>query len=266
MAEYHPNMPRIAIIGGTGFYRVEGSSLKEKVDVETRYGKVTVSIYENEKGEEFAFIPRHGDGHVCAPHKVNYRANIMALKEVGVERVIGVVSVGSLKEHIRPGDFVLLDQFLDFTKVRPLTFFEDEGCVVHTDVTEPYCPEIRGCIKSGRLNGVHLHERGTYVCTEGPRFETAAEIRMFAMLGGDVVGMTNVPECVLARELGICYAAIAVVTNYAAGISKMPISHQEVMDEMKKVENVLHNYVVDCLLKVPVTRSCTCRTAASHMG
>lgn len=258
-------MPRLAIIGGSGFYNIASASLKEELPVETRYGRVTVFIYENQKGDRFAFIPRHGSGHACAPHKVNYRANIMALKKIGVERIIGVVSVGSLREDIHPGDFVILDQFLDFTKSRPVTFYEDEGCVVHTDVTEPYCPDMRGCIKAIGIEGITVHEKGTYVCVEGPRFETAAEIKMFAMLGGDVVGMTSVPECVLARELGMCYASVAVVTNYAAGISKSPITHVEVVDHMKKVEPILHNYIVHCLTCVPVKKLCACETAPSKI-
>ncbi|MCD1293785.1 S-methyl-5'-thioadenosine phosphorylase [Methanocella sp. CWC-04] len=258
-------MPRLAIIGGSGFYRMTCAAIKGKKTISTKYGDVTVSIYENEKGEDFVFLPRHGECHICAPHRIDYRANIMALKELGVERIIGVVSVGSLKEHIKPGSFVLLDQFIDFTKARPSTFYDEEGFVVHTDVTEPYCPEIRDSILSSMPGDIPLHEKGTYVCAEGPRFETAAEIKMFAMLGGDVVGMTNVPECVLARELGMCYAAIAVVTNYAAGISKTPISHEEVLDEMRKVECVLHEYVVDRLFSIPVHSKCSCSMAASRM-
>lgn len=251
-------MPRTAVIGGTGFYGIERASLRGKKAVDTKYGSVEVSVYDA-GGEEFAFLPRHGEGHTCAPHKINYRANIMALKQLGVERIIGVCSVGSLRKDIKPGDFVLVDQFLDFTKSRPSTFFDEEGCVVHTNVTEPYCPEMRGCITSAMPIKHKLHKKGTYVCAEGPRFETAAEIRMFAALGGDVVGMTGVPECVLARELGMCYACIAVVTNYAAGISDEPVSHEEVLEEMEKLGKTIQDYVIGCLFSVPEKTGCGCK-------
>lgn len=257
-------MPRLAIIGGTGFYNVACASLKEKRQVDTKYGSVTVSIYESKSGEEFAFLPRHGEGHTCAPHLVNYRANVMALKDLGVERIIGICSVGSLRKDIKPGDLVLVDQFIDFTKSRPVTFFDEQGCVVHTDVTEPYCPDMRKFILSMPAEGIKLHGKGTYMCAEGPRFETAAEIKAFAMLGGDVVGMTGVPECVLARELGICYACICVVTNYAAGLCGHPLSHEEVLEEMKKIGTKLNNYVVDCLISVPIKTKCSCKTSANR--
>ncbi len=254
-------MPRLAIIGGTGFYEMTCAILKEKKPVVTKYGTVQVSIYLANTGAEFAFLPRHGEGHACAPHRINYRANVMALKQLGVERIIGVCSVGSLRKEIKPGDFVLVDQFLDFTKARPATFFDEEGRVVHTDVTEPYCPEMGACIGEMPAEGIKLHKKGTYVCAEGPRFETAAEIRMFAALGGDVVGMTGVPECVLARELGMCYACISVVTNYAAGISDRPLSHEEVTEHMKKIGAPLQKYAVDCLAGMPEKTGCACKEA-----
>jgi 5'-methylthioadenosine phosphorylase len=258
-------MPRLAIIGGTGFYKMSSAPLKEKREVDTKYGHVTVYVYTSQCGQEFVFLPRHGEGHARSPSHVNYRANIMALKQLGVDRIIAVCSVGSLRKEIKPGDFVLVDQFLDFTKSRPSTFYDEDGTVVHTDVTNPYCSEIGDCIKCSPANGITLHGKGTYVCTEGPRFETAAEIRMFAMLGGDVVGMTAVPECVLARELGICYACIAVVTNFAAGIGDRPLTHGEVIEEMSRMQDVLNKYVVDCLSGIPEKRSCTCSTDFSRL-
>lgn len=231
----------------------------------TKYGEATLFFYENQQGLDFVFLPRHGEKHSCAPHQVNYRANVRALKDAGVERVIGLSSVGSLREAIQPGDFVLLDQFLDFTKVRPITFFDEDGCVVHTDMTEPYCQELRQCILAAPRKGISLHDRGTYVCTEGPRFETAAEIKMYALVGGDVVGMTGVPEVVLAKELGMCYAGIAVATNYAAGISKA-VTHEEVLAAMKKIESLLADYVVGCVGTVPPQRTCTCKDAPGKIA
>jgi 5'-methylthioadenosine phosphorylase len=254
-------MPRTAIIGGSGFYSIPGCTLKEKRHISTKYGDVTIFIYADKAGAEFAFLPRHGEGHTCAPHKINYRANIMAMKQAGVERIIAVSSVGSLRAFIRPGDFVLLDQFIDFTKSRPSTFY-DENEVVHVDMTEPFCPDLRKCLLAAKPAGVKVHEKGTYVCAEGPRFETPAEIRAYSAMGGDVVGMTLVPEVVLARELGMCYAGIAVVTNYAAGISKTALSHEEVLGAMKKIEGILSGYVVDCLSHVGAERKCACRNVA----
>jgi 5'-methylthioadenosine phosphorylase len=180
----------------------------------------------------------------------------MALKQAGVESIIAVASVGSLRAHIRPGEFVVLDQFIDFTKSRPSTFF-DRDEVVHIDMTEPFCESLRRCVIAAKPAGLKIHEKGTYVCAEGPRFETSAEIRAYSAMGGDVVGMTLVPEVVLARELGMCYAGIAIITNYAAGISKK-VSHEEVLEAMAKAGTVLADYVVNCLTKVPAERKCAC--------
>lgn len=224
---------KIAIIGGTGVYDPELlTDLAEKTVV-TKYGvaKLTVGKF---NGHEIGFMQRHGAGHKLPPHKINYRANILALRNLGVEQVIATSAVGSINRAMHPGDLVLLDQFLDFTKQRPFTFFDGEdGEVVHTDMTSPYCSELREVILScAKKLGLRIHPVGTYVCVEGPRYETAAEIRAYGLLGGDVVGMTNVPEVVLAKEMGLRYAAIALVTNYGAGISSTPLSHEEVVQVM----------------------------------
>jgi len=243
-----------------------GVNIRETVLVDTEYGEVRLYICTTSGGAEFAFLPRHGEMHSLAPHRINYRANIKALKAIGVERIIGVCSVGSLRKKMKPGDFVLVDQFLDFTKCRPSTFFEDEGLVVHTDMTEPYCPGVRASIiDTATASGTKLHKKGTYVCAEGPRFETPAEIRMFAALGADVVGMTGVPECVLAKELGMCYACICVVTNYAAGISGHPISHEEVIEEMEKAKARLQGFIVACLHGMPKDMGCKCKDAPGRL-
>lgn len=250
-------MPRKAIIGGSGFYGLKGLNPIETAWITTEYGDVQVHIYADASDEQFVFLPRHGQEHDVPPHKVNYRANIMALKMLGVERIIAVASVGSLREDVCPGDFVLVDQFIDFTRMRPSTFFDGNDGVVHTDMTYPFCVETRQCVSSNAPEGVKVFSTGTYVCTEGPRFETAAEIRMFAALGGDVVGMTMVPEVVLARELGICYAGVAVVTNYAAGISKV-VSHAEVLEAMKQREAVLTKFLIDSVNAIPREQKCSC--------
>lgn len=218
-----------AIIGGTGFYRIEEETTAEKITVNTPYGPVQVA--RARVGEtEVAFLARHGFEHSVPPHRINYRANMAALRELEVVNILASAAVGSMSDRLPPGSLALLTQFLDFTRSRPATFFDGEGGkVVHVDVTEPYCPHLRGELLSAATE-VHerLHPEATYVCAEGPRFETPAEITMFRQLGGEVVGMTNVPEVVLAREAGMCYAAVAIVTNWAAGVSKEPVRHEDV--------------------------------------
>jgi len=208
----------IAIIGGSGVYDPEMLKDIQDVTVQTEYGSVTLKSGVHQKKKVF-FLTRHGKEHVIPPHMVNYRANIKALKDLKVERILSTSAVGSLQKDMKPGDFVVLDQFIDFTKLRKYTFYDDE--VVHTDFTNPYCSQLRELILKAAFNlGISAHPKGTYVCTEGPRFETPAEIKMFAVLGADVVGMTNVPEVMLAREAKICYSSIATVTNFAAKTAK----------------------------------------------
>jgi len=255
---------RIGIIGGTGLYDPKFLENPEEIIVSTPYGetKVLKGIYE---GEEIVFLARHGIKHSLPPHKINYKANIWALKNLGVERIMATSAVGSLKMNLSPGDLVLLDQFIDFTKRRDYTFYDgSDGKVIHIDFTEPYCPELRNIIINEAKNlGIKLHPFGTYICTEGPRFETPAEIKMFSMFG-DVVGMTNVPEVILARELEICYVSISLVTNYAAGISKMPLSHQEVIDVMADNIEKIRILFSSVIPKIPKERNCPCKNALSE--
>lgn len=225
----------VAIIGGTGLYDpglLEGA---EPTTVGTPYGTVTL-FTGTHAGRHVAFLPRHGTGHSVPPHRVNYRANIWALAQLGARRCIATAACGSLAEAVPPGHLALCDQFLDFTKGRPATFFDGEdGRVHHADMTEPYCPELRAQLSAAATGlGFGLGLRATYVATEGPRFETPAEIRAYARLGGDLVGMTGVPEVVLAREAGLCYATVAIATNWAAGLAGRPLSHAEVVEAMAK--------------------------------
>ncbi|NLM25227.1 MAG: S-methyl-5'-thioadenosine phosphorylase [Firmicutes bacterium] len=231
-----------AIIGGTGVYDPKLLDNVRTEQIHTPYGDVEVSIgtYRN---WEIAFLARHGSGHSIAPHKINYRANIWALKYLDVKQIISTNAVGSVNPQMGLGDFVIIDQFLDFTKQREHTFFTGEQTpVVHIDVTNPYCPNLRQVlIQTGQDLGLKIHPTGCYVCFEGPRYETAAEIKMVSMLGGDLVGMTNVPEVTLAREAGICYATVCIVTNMAAGISESSLSHEEVVQLMdSQIDNVRH--------------------------
>ena len=222
----------IAIIGGSGF-GLQGRQPLEEAD--TPYGKAWLTEF-TIGAKKALFLPRHGPNHAVPPHRINYRANIWALKEKGVSDVFGSYSVGSLKPSLPPGTVVLLDQFLDFTKGRPATFFNGEdGRIVHAEMTHPYCTRLRSLVAgAAQTVGQDILPKGTYLCAEGPRFETAAEIALFGSLGGDVVGMTGVPEVILARELGICFSGVAVVTNFGAGLSETPPSHQEVVDLMAR--------------------------------
>ncbi|MDT8901456.1 S-methyl-5'-thioadenosine phosphorylase [Anaeroselena agilis] len=260
-------MARIAIIGGTGLYdpRILDNVREERVV--TPYGEVEYKVGEY-AGKAVAFIPRHGSKHSIPPHLINYRANIWAMKKIGVQSIIATTAVGSLKREMAPGHFVLTDQFIDFTKNRVSTFYEggDRG-VVHVDVTEPYCPALRAVLNAAAAeNGIPCHNFGTYVCTEGPRFETPAEIKAYALLGGDIVGMTNVPEVTLAREAEMCYATVSMVTNFAAGISTQPLTHGEVLDAMRtNVEN-FKKLVMAAIAGLDPEAPCACRRALAEYG
>ncbi len=230
-------MPQCAIIAGTGAVRLFQDMLPQG-KTKTSYGEVEIFTSED-LDPEVPIILRHGLGHEIPPHLVNYRANISAIAKRGVERIISLGAVGSLRSSLRPEDIVLPDQFLDFTKSRPVTFVEKlEGSNGHVDITNPFCSQMRRMmIDSAKVLEIPVHPRAVYVCTEGPRYETAAEIRMFKMLGGDLVGMTCVPEVTLAREKGICYLHVSVVTNMAAGLKGNRISH-------RSVERIVGNKIV----------------------
>jgi 5'-methylthioadenosine phosphorylase len=244
---------RIGIIGGSG---LENAIEGEKVLVNTPYGDVLikVGVMANEK---VAFIPRHGERHETPPHKVNYRGNLWALKTLGVERVIATNAVGGIRDGLNPGDLLVPHDFIDFTKGRIYTFYDQKA--VHIDLTTPYCPEIRRIIiEVAEEMGIKIWDGGVYVCTEGPRFETPSEIRMFRLLGADVVGMTGVPEVILARELKMCYATICVITNYAAGMQKR-ISHEEVNEIMRGKMRVIVEIINKVVQRIPVERkNCMC--------
>ena len=261
-------MRKIGIIGGTGIYSPEALSGFEEKIIETPYGQALCNMGEM-AGNMVVFITRHGVGHKTPPHKVNYRANIWALKSLGVEEIFATTAVGSLNPAMKAGHFVVCDNALDFTKSRINTFYDTpERGVAHVDFTHPYCPVLRqkviNCLKQ---TDITFHDHGVYVCTEGPRFETAAEIKMFAMLGGDLVGMTNIPESLLAREAEICYTNCSIVTNMAAGISPTPLSHKEVVEEMarsiKNMEKLISAFIA---YNEPVEVACGCPHAMAEFG
>ena len=228
-------MSKIGVIGGSGLYDIKGFTLKGKKTVTTPFGKPSEQyLIGSIDKTEIVFLPRHGKHHNIPPHMINYRANIWGFKKLGVEKIISVCAVGGIKKSLKPGDIVISDQIIDMTKSRKSTYYDGKDGVIHVDFTEPYCPELRRTLlKAGKKSNIPLKNGGTYVAVEGPRLETASEIKSFSILGGDIVGMTGMPEASLARELEICYSCIAVVANYAAGIKKKKLTVTEVMDTMQ---------------------------------
>ncbi|MBO8126239.1 MAG: S-methyl-5'-thioadenosine phosphorylase [Firmicutes bacterium] len=258
---------RIGIIGGTGVYDPEILSDISEEEVVTPYGTIKVTL--GKFGEkEVVFLPRHGAGHKVPPHKINYRANIWGLKMLDVTEVISTSAVGSLNKEMPPGEMVLLDQFLDFTKNRVYTFYDGGPAgVVHVDYSEPYCPRVREVLlAAAKEEGINLIPKGTYVCTEGPRYETPAEIKAFSVLGGDLVGMTNVPEVVLAREAGLCYVSVALVTNWAAGISPHPLTHKEVVEIMNANIAKLRRLLMKSITALTEDPDCPCHHATRELN
>ena len=237
------------------------------ITVETPYGYVE-TVVGKILNRELVFMSRHGSDHATPPHLVNYRANIWALRKLGVRKIVATAAVGSLSSDFRSGELVLLDQFLDFTKNRPQTFYEGEKQgVLHVDMTEPYCSAVRRVMMDASEQlGIAVKNGACYVCTEGPRFETPAEIRMFQRLGADLVGMTSVPEVVLARELGMCYASIGMVTNEAAGIATHPLTHAEVMGSMKALGIKVAQLFRATLERWTPEQNCRCASANGEVG
>ncbi len=209
-----------AIIAGTLVYEIHGMDLQEKI-ITTSYGEAVVYELKGARSDVL-FLPRHGLKHDTPPHKINYRANLKALEQCGVKRILAVNAVGSINKEIAPLDLAVLSDFLDFTSNRESTFFDGGKLgVKHVDVSSPYCPYLRQTLLNvADEMKIPIHSEAVYACTNGPRLETPAEIRMYDQLGGDVVGMTGIPEAVLAKELEICYAAVAFSINWAAGFQE----------------------------------------------
>lgn len=224
-------MTRVAIIGGSGLTSLKNLDVTRSDVVRTPYGEPSgPMVYGRLNGKDVVFLPRHGPDHSIPPHRVNYRANIWALKEVGVGRIVAVAAVGGIADNLQARDLVFPDQVIDYTYGRSHTFFDgEERKVTHVDFTFPYCSDLRRCLsEAARRVGIAAIEKGTYGATQGPRFESAAEIRRMERDGADIVGMTGMPEAALARELDIRYAAIAVVVNRAAGKEESIISLKEI--------------------------------------
>ena len=251
----------IGIFGGTGIYDSGLLEDAKEVDVDTPYGKpsdtITVGTF---KGRKIAFLPRHGKKHTIPPHMINFKANIWAFKELGVTRIIAPSAVGSLKEELAPGHCVLPTQFLDFTKSRDGSFSED-GRVIHISVADPFCPELQSSITKVTDDlGMNIHKDCTYVCIEGPRFSTKAESKFYRTTGADIIGMTLVPECQLAREAQICYASISTVTDYDVWAEK-PVTAKEVLETLSKNVEGTKKILTELIEKIPKDRTCSCAKA-----
>ena len=251
----------IGIFGGTGIYDSGLLEDTQEIDIDTPYGKpsdtITMGTF---KGRKIAFLPRHGKKHSIPPHKINFKANIWAFKELGITRIIAPSAVGSLKEEFEPGHFALPTQFLDFTKSRDGSF-SDNGKVIHISVADPFCPELQTSILDVTNNqDLEMHKDCTYVCIEGPRFSTKAESKFFRTTGADIIGMTLVPECQLAREAQICYASISTVTDYDVWADK-PVTAKEVIATLSKNVEKTKKVLTELIDKIPKTRNCSCAKA-----
>lgn len=257
----------LGVFGGSGLYRFFEDIVE--VPMPTPWGMPSAPVAIGSLGERrVAFIPRHGAHHELPPHRINVRANVWAMRELGVRRIFGPCASGSLRADIAPGHFVMCDQLVDRTSGRSATFF-DGGVTNHVSFADPYCPELRAAaVAAGRSQGITVHEGGTVVVINGPRFSTRAESRWFARMGWDVVNMTQSPEAVLARELGLCYTTIALITDWDAGLdgdpAVRPVSQPEVLAFLERNADRVRELLFAALADVPVVpTSCGCAAAAN---
>jgi len=261
---------KIAVIGGSGLYEIEGISGVEEVSLSTPFGKPSDKIVvgklvlrqEGLEGVSVAFLPRHGRGHRIPPIDVPFRANIYALKSLGVERIIAINSVGSLREDLKPGDLLIPDQLIDRTRSRVNTFFR-ESIAVHIPFADPFCPVLSDVLyDAARAAGATVHKGGTYVVMEGPAFSTRAESHLYRSWGASVIGMTALPEAKLAREAEICYASIACVTDYDCWRTDCaPVTAEIIINTLRQNIAMAKNIIKLSLGKVPAKRDCECATA-----
>ncbi len=254
---------KIGVIGGTGLYDIEGLTDIEEVSLDTPFGKpsdtITIGTLE---GQRVAFLPRHGKGHTISPTEIPQRANIYALKSLGVEHIIAINSAGSFKLEVKPGDLLIPDQLIDRTRQRINTFFGD-GIVAHIQFAEPFCPALSKILyRSAREAGADVHPRGTYVVMEGPAFSTQAESRLHRSWGADVIGMTALPEARLAREAEICYAIIACSTDYDSWHEEEePVSVDAILSTMRQNIEMAKKIIKLAVSRIPKRRDCDCATA-----
>ena len=253
-------LAKIGVFGGSGFYKFLDNI--EEVRVETPYGMPSDNLFIGEiGGHKVAFMPRHGRNHTILPHLINYRANVWAMKSIGVERVISPCAAGSLQTHVAPGHFVICDQFVDWTDGRQSTFFEGP-IVTHPSPADLYCPEMRElAIKTGRDLGITIHETGTVVVINGPRFSTKAESKFLTNQGWEVINMSAFPENYLVKEMDMCPLNISLITDYDAGLvgDVPPVSHHEVMQVFNSNLENLKKLLFTMIENIPNERAaCTC--------
>jgi len=251
---------KFSVISGTGFEKLFKDA--EQLRIGTPYGIAPSLSIGRIDDRKVAFLARHGPNHSIPPQRINHRANVYALYEVGVERIIAINAVGAINRDLKPCDIVIPHDFVDFTRLRHATFY-DEAPVTHIDVSQPYCPEMRKLlIEIAGKSGLRVWDRAVLVCTEGPRFETPTEIEMFRRLGCDIVGMTGVPEAVLARELEMCYATVCFVSNMAAGIQER-LTPFEVSKVSKKIMPKIEQVLVATVKALPLSRKGDCPCASA---
>lgn len=256
---------KIGIIGGSGFYKMGIIDDVEEIDVNTPFGKPSDKIILGKiSGVDVAFLPRHGKGHALAPHKVNYRANVFAMKECGVEYLVSIAAVGSLKKELKPCNFVIADQLVDRTAKRINTFFED-GIVAHVGFADPFCKTLSDlAYKVAKEEGVDVH-RGTYICMEGPQFSTRAESNLYRNWNVDVIGMTLATEAKLAREAELCLCGILTVTDYDCWYEgECDVSVTSVVENLKKNDKNMANIIKKLIPKIKYKRTCECHNSLEY--
>ncbi|MDH5625722.1 MAG: S-methyl-5'-thioadenosine phosphorylase [Nitrospira sp.] len=256
----------VGVIGGSGLYEMEGLQSVREIRVRTPFGTPSDAVIVGEiEGVGVAFLSRHGRGHRLNPGEINYRANIYALKSLGVSRVISVSAVGSMKESIKPGDVVLPDQFIDLTKRRVSTFFEG-GMVAHVAFGEPVCAGLADTlVSSGQRLGATLHRGGTYLCMEGPQFSTKGESKLYRQWGVDVIGMTNMPEAKLAREAELCYTTMALATDYDCWHeTEEAVTVEAILDTLHRNVALAKRILKSALPAVAGTQECACHQALNY--
>lgn len=256
----------VGVIGGSGLYEMEGLEEIQMVSVITPFGAPSDAfIIGHLEGVKVVFLPRHGRAHRIQPSSLNFRANIYGMKKLGVQWIIGVSAVGSMKETIHPGDMVVPDQFIDRTVGRPSTFFSD-GIVGHVSFADPVCPDLSQILfQAGTDVGATVQKGGTYLCIEGPQFSTRAESRLYRTWGVDVIGMTNIPEAKLAREAEICYATIAFATDYDCWhATEEDVSIGEVLKILAQSSKTAKRAIREAIKHIPDTRQCVCATALQY--
>ena len=251
----------IGILGGSGFYSLFDNV--EEYGISTPYGKPSDKIAIAEVfGKKVAFLPRHGKKHQIPPHLIPYRSNLYAMKQLGVKNILAVTASGSLRPEIKPGDFVITDQFVDRTWGRKDTYFEGPE-VKHVSSAHTYCPELgKLATETGRNLGMTIHDKGTVVVTQGPRFSTVAESRWYSKMGWDIINMTQYPECFLAKELGICYTNISLITDYDVGLEGnadiAPVCEEEVLNTFNSNIEKVKSLIFEVIKKIDVDRDCSC--------